>query len=168
MSDLTPSNTANTGTQAGKYLTLRLGHESYGISILRVQEIIKPTEITPVPRVPDYLKGVINLRGSIIPIINLRLKMRMPEKAFTSETCIIIVQVHGISEELITMGIVVDQVADVIELPQDRIEGPPHTEEDARKNLAGIGKLNGRVILLLNIDEAISPRDIIAYVESRA
>src|SRR6056297_320171 len=105
---------------AGKYLTFNLGEETYGLEILKVQEIIGMQEITKVPRTPNYVKGVINLRGKVIPVVDLRLKFGMEEIETTRKTCIIVVQVTR-GESSVIMGIIVDEVSEVLEISGDEI-----------------------------------------------
>ncbi len=134
--------------QEGKYLTFALGKEDYGLEILKVREIIGRTDITLVPQVPDYVKGVINLRGKVIPVINLRLKFGMEEIADTSETCIIIVTLDDV-----LIGIMIDRVKDVLDINLKDIEPPPNLGSGVKSEfLLGIGKVNDSIKMLLNID----------------
>jgi len=107
-------------TRAGKYLTFALAEEEYGLEILKVREIISMSEITSVPKTPEFVKGVINLRGKVIPVIDLRLKFTMEEVPYTDETCIIVVDVDGIE-----MGIIVDHVSEVLDIASGDIEDAP-------------------------------------------
>jgi purine-binding chemotaxis protein CheW len=143
-------------TRAGKYLTFALAEEEYGLEILKVREIISMSEITSVPKTPDYVKGVINLRGKVIPVIDLRLKFTMEEAPYTDETCIIVVDVNGIE-----MGIIVDHVSEVLDIAGDDIEDAPEFGASVDINfIIGMGKANGRVTILLDISRAISAGDI--------
>jgi purine-binding chemotaxis protein CheW len=143
-------------TRAGKYLTFALAEEEYGLEILKVREIISMSEITSVPKTPDYVKGVINLRGKVIPVIDLRLKFTMDEAPYTDETCIIVVDVNGIE-----MGIIVDHVSEVLDIAGDDIEDAPEFGASVDINfIIGMGKANGRVTILLDISRAISAGDI--------
>lgn len=146
---------------AGKYLTFFLGKEEYGLEILKVREIIGMMEITPVPRTPDFIRGVINLRGKVIPVIELRLKFGMETVAQTNETCIIVVQAGGVE-----MGIVVDRVSEVIDIAAEEIQEAPSfgTAVDT-DYILGIGKSAGRVKLLLDIDKVLS-RDEMGEVQT--
>ena len=105
----------------GKYLTFALGKEEYGVEILKVREIIGLLSITPIPQTPQYVKGVINLRGKVIPVVDLRLKFHLPEKEFTQRTCIIVVNVEA-GDISMLMGIVVDGVSEVLNLAEADIE----------------------------------------------
>src|SRR6266571_4836753 len=107
--------------RAGKYLTFLTGKEEFGVGVLKVREIMGIQDITAVPQTPDYLKGVINLRGKVIPVIDLRLKFGLPRIDYTQRTCIIVVQVKGVSTSLL-MGVVVDEVSEVLTLTTSDIE----------------------------------------------
>jgi len=151
---------------AGKYLTFNLGDEQYGLEILKVQEIIGMQGITKIPRTPAYVKGVINLRGKVIPVIDLRLKFEMGEKVFTRKTCIIVVQVSREENRLI-MGIIVDEVSEVLDITGDKIEAPPSmgTRLDTHFIL-GIAKTESAVKILLDIDNVLSVRELAAITQT--
>lgn len=139
----------------GKFLTFFLAGEEYGIEILKVHEIIGMMAITPVPRTPQFIRGVINLRGKVIPVVDLRLKLQMESKEQTRETCIIVVQTHGIQ-----MGILVDKVSEVLNIAaQDIEEAPSFGTEVNTDYILGIGKALGRVKILLDIDKALSSKE---------
>ncbi len=154
-----------TSSRAGKYLTFFLSGEEYGLEILKVSEIIGLQPITRVPRMPDFVRGVINLRGKVIPITDLRKKFHM-EANGTEDTCIIVVQMKGVQT-----GIVVDRVSEVVAIAEADIEDAPsfgagiHTEF-----LLGIGKAAGRVKLLLDIDKVLvtSELEALAAAQSHA
>lgn len=138
--------------QEGKYLTFALGKEEYGLEILQVREIIGMMHITVLPRVPGYVKGVINLRGKIIPVIELRLKFGMESIAYTSETCIIVLNLKDIM-----MGIIVDRVSEVVDILKDRIEQAPHMGADINTDfITGMGKVGDKVVILLNIEKILT------------
>lgn len=138
--------------KAGKYLTFALGHEEYGLGILDVREIIGLMDITSVPKVPDYVKGVINLRGKVIPVIDLRLKFLLPKVDYTNETCIIVLNVGST-----LMGIVVDRVCEVLDIMQDNIEPPPSFEKNADAGfITGMGKVGDKIKILLDICNVLS------------
>ncbi len=140
----------------GKFLTFILGSEVYGIEILKVREIIKLMDITTVPRTPDYLKGVINLRGKVIPIVDLRLKFTMPEVEHTQETCIIVAEVNQTS-----IGIIVDSVSEVSNIKSGEIEEAPHLGQDIDTNfILGLGKTKERIVILLDIELVLSSEDL--------
>lgn len=140
----------------GKYLTFVLGHEEYGLEILKVREIISVMEITEVPQVPAFIKGVINLRGKVIPIIDLRLKFGMPPIEYTRETCIIVVNVHDL-----LLGIVVDTVAEVLDIIEKDIDPPPTFGSAVKTDfILGMGKVKGKVKILLDIDRVLSSEEL--------
>ncbi len=144
----------NTGNIAkeGKYLTFALGHEEYGLEILQVREIIKLMDITAVPKVPDYVKGVINLRGKIIPVIDLRLKFGMPKVDYTSETCTIVLNVCSS-----LMGVIVDHVSEVLDITTENIEPTPQFGASIHTDyIIGIGKVGDKVKILLDIERVLT------------
>jgi purine-binding chemotaxis protein CheW len=144
--------------RGGKFLTFFLAEEEYGIEILKVHEIIGMMSITSVPRTPQYIRGVINLRGKVIPIIDLRLKFGMESIPQTEETCIIVVQAQGVE-----LGIVVDRVSEVLDIPADDIDETPSFGSEVQTDfLLGIAKTNGHVKLLLNIDRVLTTQDVVA------
>lgn len=147
--------------QAGKYLSFVLGREEYGLEILRVQEINGLMDITRVPRSPDYVKGVINLRGRVIPIINLRQKFRMPMVEDTERTCIIMVQVNY-NESQITMGIIVDEVSEVLNITDEQIEPSPSFGGGMEQAdfITGMGKLEDKVVILLDLDSVLNGEEL--------
>lgn len=135
----------------GKYLTFSLGKEEYGLEILKVMEIIGIMDITAVPQVPRHVKGVINLRGKVIPVISLRKKFDMAEIDYTAETCIIVVNISDI-----LTGIIIDQVQEVLDITQEAIEPPPSTGITGNVDyLLGLGKVGDSVKILLNIDRVL-------------
>jgi len=137
--------------RGGKYLTFFLAGEEYGLEILKVQEIIGMMDITPVPRTPDHVRGVLNLRGKVIPIIDLRTKFGMPPAERTSETCIIVVEANRLQT-----GILVDQVSEVLNISSEQIEDPPAFGIEVRTDfILGIGKAENRVKLLLDLDKIL-------------
>ncbi len=144
----------------GKYLTFSLAGEEYGIGILKVKEIIGMMPITSVPRTPGFVKGVINLRGKVIPVVDLRLKFEMEEMAYTERTCIIVVEIGGQSGAVL-IGIVVDAVSEVLNIKGDDIEDTPtfgaRLETD---HILGMAKINGGVKILLEIDKVLSSEEI--------
>ncbi len=143
-------------SKAGKYLTFGLNDEQYGLEILKVREIIGLMDITSVPRTPQYVKGVINLRGSVIPIVDLRLKFGMPEAEPTEQTCVIVVDVHGTE-----MGIIVDQVSEVLDIMADQIEESPSFGASVNTDfILGMGKAGDKVTILLNICKVLSSEEV--------
>jgi purine-binding chemotaxis protein CheW len=137
---------------AGKYLTFALGAEEYGLPVLRVREIIKMMDITLVPQVPPYVKGVVNLRGKVIPVIDLRLKFGFPPQEYTERTSIIVVEVNLAGGRAL-MGIVVDSVSDVMGITAEEIEEPPEFGDRISTDyMKGIAKVKGKVEILLDLD----------------
>jgi len=137
----------NEGGTLEKYLTFRVGEEDYGISIHYVSEIVGLQKITPVPDVPPYVKGVINLRGKIIPVLDMRLRLGMPERSYDERTCIIVVNVEG---DL--LGLIVDRVNEVTDIPQEQIEPPPSEEGGF---VMGLGKVGEGVKILLDVHKIL-------------
>ncbi len=143
-------------TRGGKFLTFFLAGEEYGLEILKVQEIIGMMDVTPVPRTPEHIQGVINLRGKVIPIMDLRQKFGMERSERTSETCIIVVEANRVQT-----GIVVDQVSEVLDIAGEEIEDAPTFGADVRVDyILGIGKTQERVRLLLDIDRVLGDGDL--------
>jgi purine-binding chemotaxis protein CheW len=152
--------TAINDTRPGKYLTFQLANEEFGIRVLKVREIMGLQEITAVPQTPAHVKGVINLRGKVIPVIDLRLKFSLPAAEYTQRTCIIVTQVQGEAGVLL-MGIVVDGVSEVLNLSSGEIEDTPDFGEDvAGDYLLGMAKVKGKVKILLDIDRVLSMQEI--------
>jgi purine-binding chemotaxis protein CheW len=151
---------ASTDARSGKYLTFHLGNEEFGIRVLKVREIMGIQEITAVPQTPGHVKGVINLRGKVVPVIDLRLKFGLPPAEYTQRTCIIVTQFQGESG-LILMGVIVDGVSEVLNLAGSDIEDTPDFGEDvAAQYLLGMAKVKGKVKILLDIDKVLSAQDL--------
>lgn len=143
-----------------KFLLFDLGNEAYGIPILRVNEIIGMTEITPIPKTPVFMKGIINLRGRIIPVLDLSIKFGLPEKTPDAQTCIIIVE-RMYENSLVYVGLLVDRVAEVLNISSENIDLPPQFGQSSDEDLfTGVGKVKGLVVMLLNIDTVLSGKDI--------
>jgi purine-binding chemotaxis protein CheW len=146
--------------RAGKYLTFQLGNEEFAIQVLRVREIMGVQEITAVPQTPGYVKGVINLRGKVIPVIDLRLKFGLPEMEYTQRTCIIVVQIQAAAGKL-PIGVLVDAVSEVLTLQGNEIEDTPDFGDGvATPYLLGMAKIKGKVKILLDIDRVLSSQDL--------
>jgi len=153
---------------AGKYLTFRLGEEEFGLKILKVQEIIGMQAITAIPRTPAAVKGVINLRGKVIPVIDLRLKFGMEEAEVSRKTCIIVVQVSRESGDVI-MGIIVDEVSEVLEISGEAIEPPPAFGTQVSTDfILGMAKTESAVKILLDLDRVLTDQDIAAIAAGEA
>jgi purine-binding chemotaxis protein CheW len=145
---------------AGKYLTFKLSDEVYGLEILKVIEIIGLQDITPVPRTPDYVKGVINLRGIIHPVIDLKKKFGMGDTEHTEETCIIIVVVEN-EDKKEQMGVMVDSVSEVVDIDADIIEDAPNLGMDINSDfILGMAKAEDSVKILLNVEKVLSKSEI--------
>jgi purine-binding chemotaxis protein CheW len=141
--------------RGGKYLTFALGSEEYGLEILKVREIIGYMEITAVPETPSYVKGVINLRGQVIPVIDLRTKFAMEIAKVTDETCIIVVEIHQAGRKFST-GIVVDHVQEVLDIDTENIEPAPQFGSTVNTDfILGMGKVEESVKILLDIDKVL-------------
>lgn len=150
---------ANGRTQqlAGKYLTFDLHGESYGVNVLRIREIIRLTSITTVPQMPDYVRGVINLRGKIIPVMDLRLRFGFPESANPEHTCIMVVQVNLADGKSTQMGLIVDGVEEVLNIAAGEIEETPNFGSAlSTECILGMAKIKGKVKTLLDIDRVMS------------
>ena len=150
----------NGDMRSGKYLTFQLGKEEFGIQVLRVREIMGVQDITAVPGTPSHLKGVINLRGKIIPVVDLRLKFAFPEAPFTQTTCIIVVQVLQEGEQAL-IGLIVDGVAEVLNFAGSDIEDAPDFGEDVDTPFVlGIAKYKGTVKILLKIEDVLTLQEL--------
>jgi purine-binding chemotaxis protein CheW len=142
--------------KAGKYLTFVLAGEGYGLEILGVREIMGMMDITSIPRTPDFVRGVMNLRGKVIPVIDLRLRFGMEAGEVTEQTCIIVVDICD-SE----VGIVVDEVHEVLDIAAEDIEGPPSFGVEAETNfIMGMGKADDKVTILLDIARVLTGEDL--------
>ena len=141
---------------AGKYLTFALDQEEYGISILKVREIIGLMEITAVPQTPPFVKGVINLRGRVIPVLELRIKFGMTPEEYDDRTCIIVVEV-GSGTGTIQVGMLVDSVSEVLNIVEEEIEERPSfgTTVVDTECILGMGKVKGEVKILLDVDKVV-------------
>ena len=154
-----PASGQKADPRAGKHLTFHLGNEEFAIQVLRVREIMGVQEITSVPQTPAYVKGVINLRGKVIPVVDLRLKFGLPEADYTQRTCIIVVQMESGASKLL-IGVVVDAVSEVITLQGGEIEDTPDFGGVALPYLLGMAKIKGKVKILLDIDRVLAASDV--------
>lgn len=154
MTTATVTDTKNAGLE-GKYLTFALGQEQYGIGILKVREIIGYVPITPMPRTPSYIKGVVNLRGQVIPVLDLRLRFEMPAADVTEQTCIIVVEV-SLNNRMHHAGLIVDRVQEVLYVEGKDIEQTPQLGAVVRADfILGIGKADNGIKVLLDIDRVV-------------
>jgi purine-binding chemotaxis protein CheW len=146
--------------RGGKYLTFSMRNEEYGISILKIKEIIGMMPITTVPQTPDFVKGVINLRGKVIPVIDLRLRFNMEAISYTERTCIIVTEVET-QENTILTGIVVDSVSEVLNISEKEIEATPTFGSNTNPEfISGIAKIEDSVKILLDINKVLSGEEI--------
>ena len=144
-----------------QYLTFYLTGEEYAVSILRIQEIVEYSPLTRVPTTPKWIRGVMNLRGSVVPVIDLAIKFDQTEVPITARTCIVIVEVELEGEQTV-MGIIVDEVGQVIDLGADDVEDPPSFGVRIHVSyLLGMGKVNGSFVLLLDIDRVLSEEELL-------
>ena len=154
------------GDKENKFLTFCLGQEEYGVEILRVREIIGIIGITPLPQMPEYVKGVINLRGKIIPVIELRTKFALPSVEYTEATCVIVVEVSENNDsDHFQMGVIVDSVSEVLDIDRDDIEPAPRFGSALKTEyILGMGKVSDddreKVIILLDIDKVMTQEDL--------
>ena len=144
----------------GKYLTFTMANEEYGIGILKIKEIIGMMPITTVPQTPEFVKGVINLRGKVIPVMDLRLRFEMEAIDYTERTCIIVVEIEG-SGGIVQIGIVVDAVSEVLNIKGEAIEDTPTFGTKLNTDyILGMAKMEGGVKILLDIDRVLSSEEI--------
>ena len=143
-------------TQKGKFLTFLLGKEVYAIEIKFVIEMIGIQPITEVPELPEYVKGIINLRGKIVPVMDVRLRFRKEPKEYNDRTCIIVVEVENI-----LLGLIVDNISEVISIPDEEIVPPPEINKGAEnKYIKGIGKVGNNVKLILDCQKLMNDKDV--------
>ncbi|AWI06288.1 chemotaxis protein CheW [Clostridium drakei] len=148
-------------TQKGRFLTFSVGKESYGIEIKYVKEIIGIQEITEVPELPDYVKGIINLRGKIIPVMDVRLRFKKEPKEYNDRTCIIVIDVEEIS-----IGLIVDNVSEVLTIEEENIVPPPDLKTGFHNRyVKGIGKVGNEVKLLLDCQKVLNDDEMDAIKE---
>jgi purine-binding chemotaxis protein CheW len=156
----------STSAIAGKYLTVVLDHEAYGIAVLKVREIIRMQKITHVPQLPAFVKGVINLRGRVIPVVDLRVKFGLKDE-FGERTCIVVVQVKLPSAQTAHMGLIVDSVEEVVTLSAAEIEPTPDFGTKLNTEyLLGMAKVKGGVKTLLDIERVVAPETVEAMVRA--
>ncbi len=161
MTTTTETAPTRVGSLAGKYLTFLLNAESYGISVLKIREIIRLPDITVVAQMPDYVRGVINLRGKIIPVVDLRLKFGLGAGDTTERTCIVVVQVRSASHAVISMGLMVDGVEEVANIAAADIEDTPDFGTSLNTEfILGMAKIKGRVLALLNIERVVGAEEL--------
>ena len=148
-------------TQKDKYLTFHIGTEDYGISIAYVTEIIGIQSITEIPEMPDFIKGVINLRGKVIPVMDVRTRFKLPPREYDERTCIIVVEIDGTS-----VGMVVDTVNEVADIPEDQVEPPPKSNRKGGSFIQGLGKIDKEVKILLDINKILYDEELGSITEA--
>lgn len=141
-------------TQKDKFLIFMLDSEHYAIEIRYVTEIIGMQVITEVPEMPDYIKGIINLRGKIIPVMDVRLRFRKVPMAYNDRTCVIVIDIDDIS-----IGLIVDRVSEVLSIPEQEIVPPPGVKEGGSRFIKGVGKAGNEVKLILNCDKLLGKEE---------
>jgi purine-binding chemotaxis protein CheW len=147
-------------TETRQYLTFQLDDEAFALDVSRVREILEFTTTTKVPGTPDYMRGVINLRGGVVPVLDMRLKLGLREKEKTVDTCIVVTEVAG-REETVVVGALVDSVQEVIEIEYDQIEPVPKIGTQLRTDFVmGMGKKDDRFVIILDIDKVLSSGDL--------
>src|SRR5579863_3488275 len=146
--------------RVGKYLSFHVGPEEFAIGVLGVREIMGMQDVTAVPHTPVYVKGIINLRGKVVPVVDLRLKFGMPATEYTARTCIVVVDVQGDGGSVL-MGVIVDAVSEVVNIASGEIEDAPDFGEGVSvPYLIGIAKSKGKVKLLLNIEKVLTTSEL--------
>ena len=149
-------------TQKDKYLTFHLADEVFGIEICFVTEIVGIQTITPIPAMPDFIKGVINLRGKVIPVMDVRTRFRLPTREYDERTCIIVVEI-----DKTIVGLVVDRVSEVMDIPESQMEPPPKTTgKKGRRFLQGLGKVESDVKIILNVSQLLYEEELEQLVEA--
>lgn len=142
-----------------QYLTFMLGRETLALGILSIKEILEYGQPTEVPMMPSFIRGVINLRGAVVPVLDLAARLNRSSNAVTKKTCIVIVEVH-LGEERQVIGIVVDAVNEVLEIAAADIEPPPAFGTSIRTEyIAGLGKVNGKFVIVLDVNQVLSIED---------
>lgn len=152
-------NNINTGVDIEdreQFVSFMIENEYYGVEILKVQEIVGMTRITSVPNMAHYMKGVINLRGKVVPVVDMRLKFNMDERDYDAVTVILIVEVKGRE-----IGMIVDSVSDVVDIPREQIQKTPHFKANIDTNyIKGIGNMNDMLVILLDVDKILSSDEL--------
>lgn len=159
-------NTTTSTSESTQYLTFMLDDEVFALDISKVREVLEFTQVTKVPRTPSFMRGVINLRGSVVPVVDMRLKFGMPATETTVNTCVIIVEIAQ-DDEVTVMGALADSVQEVMELDASQIEPPPKIGTRLRSDfLRGMGKHDDRFVLILDIDKVFSSEELAVAKEN--
>ncbi|TGG95786.1 purine-binding chemotaxis protein CheW [Natronospirillum operosum] len=155
---------AESSGDQNQYLTFQIGHEMFAVGILHIREIIEYGSLTTVPMMPEFVRGVINLRGSVVPVIDLSARFGRGESTVNRRSCIVILEVEGSTgdeDQLQEVGIIVDAVSEVLEIPPTEIEPAPGFGARIRADfIAGMGKVQGQFVILLNVDQALNTREL--------
>jgi len=147
-------------TETVQYLTFKLSDEIFALDVAKVREILEISNITKVPQTPDFMRGVINLRGSVVPVIDMRLKFGMSETEQTVNTCIIVVEVNMDGDATI-LGALADSVQEVVEMEPESIEAAPHIGTKLNTDfIRGMGKVDGHFVMILDIDKVFSADEL--------
>lgn len=150
-----------TSSESRQYVTFSLAEELFGVEVTRAREILSLTPVTKVPQTPDYLLGVINLRGQVVPVVDMRLKLGLPAGEETEDTCIIVIEVQ-VDGEAIVVGALADAVREVLEVRDDQIEPPPRLGTKLNVEfISGMGKIGEQFLILLNIDRVFSSEELV-------
>jgi purine-binding chemotaxis protein CheW len=157
-----PSREPGASTQHPQYLTFLVGEEEYAVGVLRVREIIQYHAVTRVPRTPEWIRGVINLRGSVVPVVDLAVKFGLPATVPGRCTCIVLVEAR-VEGEPVVMGMIADEVRQVVDLPNDAVQPPPAFGTRVSVDyLEAMGRVDSRMVLLLNVDRLLAAEQIVA------
>ncbi|MFP4621503.1 MAG: chemotaxis protein CheW [Bacteroidales bacterium] len=147
-------------SESNSYLTFKLGEEEFGVHVSQVLNILEMTKITGVPKTPDYMKGVINLRGMVLPVIDTRIKFGLPETEYTSNTCIIVMDLD-LDGDTVHIGAIVDEVLSVLEIEDHQIEPPPSLGNQYKSEfIYGMAKVDDNFVMLLDMQEVLSNEEI--------
>ena len=147
-------------TETVQYLTFKLSDEVFALDVAKVREILEITNITKVPQTPDFMRGVINLRGSVVPVIDMRLKFGMSATEQTVNTCIIVVEIN-MDSDTVVLGALADSVQEVVEMEPESIESAPHIGTKLNTDfIKGMGKVDSRFVMILDIDRVFSSEEL--------
>lgn len=153
-------------TETTQYLTFKLEEEIFALDVAKVREILDFSTVTKVPRTPDYMRGVINLRGSVVPVVDMRMKFGMPQTEKTVNTCIIVMEVN-LDNETTILGALADSVQEVFDLEPDQIEPAPRIGTRLKVDyIKGMGKRDGNFIMILEIDQVFQGDDLRLYAKA--
>ncbi len=156
----TDRSTSGLAALVGKYLTFKIGHEMYGLEISKIQEVIKIMDITRIPKMPESIRGVINLRGKVIPVVELRTKFNLGVETECDRACIVVVQITR-NDRQVAMGIIIDEILEVRNIEENQLEEAPSFGTDINTDfIFGIGKLGKNVVILLDIENVLSQGEL--------